>query len=146
MTLLATLCRIRQRLLNGKSLHRGRQDSDRFKTVQIHLRRALELFSDRNNPDYRNSIKEFISAIESFCIIFTGNSKATLEQALKEIEKNHELHPALKNSFSSLYGYTSDSNGIRHSLLDESTLSQEDAKFILVACSAFVNYLSLKTS
>lgn len=122
------------------------QDSSKFKSVQTHLRRALELFSDRKNPDYRNSIKESISAIESFCCIVTGNPKATLGQALKEIEKNHELHSALKNSFSSLYGYTSDSNGIRHSLLDESTLKQEDAKFMLVACSAFVNYLLIKTS
>jgi len=117
-----------------------------YKPVQIHLRRALELLSDRNNPDYRNSIKESISAIESFSSIVTKKPKATLGQALKELEKNHEMHSALKNSFSSLYGYTSDENGIRHSLLEESTLKQEDAKFMLVACSAFVNYLLVKTN
>jgi len=128
------------------SIEEALQDSSKFKAVQTHLRRALELFSDRKNPDYRNSIKESISAIESFCCIVTGNPQATLGQALKEIEKNHDLHSALKNSFASLYGYTSDSNGIRHSLLDESTLKQEDAKFMLVACSAFVNYLLVKTS
>lgn len=122
------------------------QDTSKYKPVQTHLRRALELFSDRKNPDYRNSIKESISAIESFSSIITNNPKATLGQALKEIEKDHELHSALKSSFSSLYGYTSDANGIRHSLLDESTLKQEDAKFMLVACSAFVNYLLVKTN
>jgi len=121
-------------------------DNSNYKPVQIHLRRALELFSDRKNPDYRNSIKESISSIESFSSILTNNPKATLGQALKEIEKKHELHSALKNSFSSLYGYTSDENGIRHSLLEESTLKQEDAKFMLVACSAFVNYLLVKTN
>jgi hypothetical protein len=128
------------------SIEEALQDSSKFKAVQTHLLRSLELFSDRNNPDYRNSIKESISAIESFSCIVTGNPKATLGQSLKEIEKNHKLHSALKNSFSSLYGYTSDSNGIRHSLLDESTLKQEDAKFMLVACSAFVNYLLVKSS
>lgn len=122
------------------------QDTSKYNPVHTHLRRALELFSDRKNPDFRNSIKESISAIESFSNIITNNPKATLGLALKEIEKNHELHSALKSSFSSLYGYTSDANGIRHSLLDESTLKQEDAKFMLVACSAFINYLLVKTN
>ncbi len=128
------------------SIEEALQDTSKFKPVQTHLRRALELLADRKNPDYRNSIKESISAIESFSCIVTENPKATLGQALKKVEKNHELHSALKNSFTSLYGYTSDGDGIRHSLLDESTLKQEDAKFMLVACSAFVNYLLVKTS
>lgn len=67
----------------------------KFKPVQAHLRRALELFADRENPDYRNSIKESISAIESFSCIITQNPKSTLAQALKEVEKNHDLHSAL---------------------------------------------------
>jgi hypothetical protein len=33
--------------------------------VRTHLRRALELMSDRKTPDYRNSIKESISSVES---------------------------------------------------------------------------------
>ncbi|MDX3914818.1 MULTISPECIES: AbiJ-NTD4 domain-containing protein [Olivibacter] len=128
------------------SIEEAAQQTSKYKPVQTHLRRALELLSDRKSPDYRNSIKESISAIESFCCIATNNPKATLGQALKEAEKRHEIHPALKNSFSSLYGYTSDGGGIRHSLLSESSLKQEDAKFMLVACSAFVNYLLVKTS
>lgn len=119
---------------------------DRFKPVKEHLRRALELFSDRKNPDYRNSIKESISAIESMSSIITRNPKSTLGQALKEIEKSNELHPALKSAFSNLYGYTSDADGIRHKLLDEDSIKQEDAKFMLVSCSAFINYLIQKES
>lgn len=119
---------------------------DKYKTVKTHLTRALELFSDRKSPDYRNSIKESISAVESYCAILTNDPKATLGQALKKIEKEHTLHPALKNSFSSLYGYTSDAEGIRHALLEESNLEQEDAKFMLISCSAFINYLKQKDS
>jgi len=53
---------------------------------------------------------------------------------------------SLKRAFDSLYGYTSSAEGIRHALLDDkSTLSFEDAKFMLVSCSAFVNYLISKT-
>ena len=117
-----------------------------LKGVHIHLKSALDKLSDRKNPDYRNSIKESISAIEAICKLIVKNKKAKLGQALKEIEKKAEIHPALKSAFSSLYGYTSDAEGIRHALLEQPNLSQEDAKFMLVSCSAFINYLFVKAS
>ncbi len=114
---------------------------DPFKPVGIHIKTALGLFSDRKSPDYRNSIKESISAVESACKIVTDDTKATLGKALENVSG---LHGALKKSFEALYGYTSDAEGIRHALLDEPSLDFEDAKFMLVSCSAFVNYLISK--
>jgi len=109
------------------------------------LRTSIEYFSNRENPDYRNTIKEAISAVEALCVIITGDKKAKLGQALSNIEKKFKIHGALKNAFSSLYGYSSDSGGIRHSLLeDDISVSFEDAKFMLVSCSAFINYLKVK--
>lgn len=113
----------------------------RFEGVNAHLKRALELLSDRKSPDYRNSIKESISAVESIAKIISDNPKATLGDALKILEKNNKLHPALKNGFSSLYGYTSDENGVRHSMLEEPNLTIADAKYFLLSCTSFVNYL-----
>ena len=115
-----------------------------LKSVNTHLRRALDLVADRKSPDYRNSIKESISAVESICNLITKEKNATLGHALKKIEDKVSLHPALKSAFSSLYGYTSDAEGIRHALLDEPNVSFEDAKFMLVLCFAFVNYLIIK--
>lgn len=109
--------------------------------VTDHLNRALALLADRETPDYRNSIKEAMSGVEALCRLITGNAKATLGQALAVVESKVGLHAALKKTFESLYGYTSDAEGIRHALLDEPTLDQEDARFMLVACSTFVNYL-----
>ena len=40
-----------------------------------------------------------------------------------------------------MYGWTSDAEGIRHGLQDEPDLGFEDAKYMLVACSGFINYL-----
>jgi AbiJ-like protein len=115
--------------------------SDSYGGTKKHLETALSLMSDRSKPDYRNSIKESISAVESLAKILSGNDKATLGEALKVIEKNGNLHQALKSAFSSLYGYTNDAEGIRHALLEESTLKKADARFMLVSCSNFVNYL-----
>jgi len=117
-----------------------------LKAVNIHLKRALDLLADRKSPDYRNSVKESISAVEAVCNLITKEKKATLGQALKKIDDKVSLHPALKSAFSSLYGYTSNAEGIRHALLNEPNLSFEDAKFMLVLCSAFVNYLISKAS
>jgi len=95
-------------------------------------------------PNYRNPIKESISAVESLCNLITGR-KDTLGDALKKLEAKVVIHPALKKGFSSIYGYTSDADGIRHGLLEETNLDFEDAKFMLVSCSAFVNYLIAKS-
>ncbi len=106
--------------------------------VRAHIQAALAMLSDRKSPDYRNSIKEAISAVEATCRLVTGMKNATLGDALKKVP---DLHPALQKGFLALYGFTSDASGIRHSLLDESNLTYVDAKFMLAACASFVSYL-----
>lgn len=113
----------------------------RFAGVSAHIDRALELYANRENHDYRNSIKESISAVESMARLASGNEKATLGDALKAIEKSGQLHPALKEGFLKLYGYTSDEQGIRHAMLEVPNLTAADARYFLVSCSSFVNYL-----
>lgn len=74
------------------------------------------------------------------CQILTKNSKATLGDALKSLKD--KIHPAMKGAFEKLYGYTSDANGIRHANgLGEGDSTFEEAKYMLISCSAFVNYL-----
>lgn len=128
-----------------QSIETALENTNQFSGVQQHLNQALKLMSDRQSPDYRNSIKESISAVESICKIVTDDEKTTLGKALKIIEDKLGLHPALKASLSQLYGYTSDADGIRHAMLEESNLSYIDAKFMLVACTNFINYLIEKT-
>ncbi|MCX7022008.1 MAG: hypothetical protein NTW26_07020 [bacterium] len=116
-------------------------NTDSLTGINTHIQSALGFLSDRNNPDFRNSIKESISAVEALAQQLTSNPKATLGSALKVIEKSKQIHPALKASLSSLYGYTSDEGGIRHAMLEDPNLTFNDAKFMLVACTAFINYL-----
>jgi len=115
-----------------------------FPGVNKHLKRALELMNDRKSPDYRNSIKESISAVESMANYITKKSDSTLGSALKTIERTHEIHPALEQGFLKIYGYTSDEGGIRHSMMDEPELHYDDSKFFLISCTAFINYLKSK--
>ena len=114
-----------------------------FDGCRKQIQKAVAFLSDRQNPDYKNCIKESISAVESACQVIVGDEKATLGDALKKLEDNGVLiHPALKQGFLKLYGYTSDQGGIRHAEgMFESNVTFEEAKFMLVSCSAFINYL-----
>jgi hypothetical protein len=104
------------------------------------MRSAISLFSKKPEPDYRNFIKEAVSAVESVARVVTGNPKATLGDALKRINDKMTIHPALRDAMNKLYGYTSDEGGIRHAMLEESNIDEAEAKFMIVACSAFVNF------
>ena len=117
------------------------------RNVKMHLNRALELYAQRPNGDYRNSIKESISAVEAFCREKTGEN--TLGKALNKLEKNGIVFPdVLKTAFEKLYAYTNQPDaGIRHALMDDTgvyTPKAEEAIFMLVSCSAFINYLNKK--
>lgn len=114
-----------------------------YTDVRQHIDKALRFLSDRDAPDYANSIKESISAVERMCSIILGKA-TTLGDALKHLEDSGvKIHPALKRAFSQLYGYTSDASGIRHSgELGGKDSTFEEAKFMLVSCCAFINYLT----
>ncbi len=115
-----------------------------FESVNQHMQKALNFYSDIKGPDYENSIKESISAVEAMCCIITGMSGAnsSLGKTIKKLKENGiHIHSSMENAFSSLYGYTSDEDGIRHGGIDFKNAPAEDAKYMLISCSAFVNYL-----
>lgn len=117
--------------------------------VRVHLQSALNLLAKKPTGDYRNSIKESISAVEAVCREMTG--KNTLGDALNELEKaGIEIPKVLKLGFEKLYGYTNNKEtGIRHALMDNEGSyipSSAEAIFMIVSCSSFINYLYSKNA
>lgn len=114
--------------------------------VKIHLQTALKhLSASQGEPDYRNSIKESISAVECYCRVVTGAN--SLGAALSNIEDNGvTINATLKKAMEKLYGYTNNKDtGIRHALLDDANPpTSAEAIYMLVTCSAFINYLTNK--
>lgn len=109
--------------------------------VNIHLYNALEKFSDRNSPDFRNSIKESISAIETACRIITNES--TLGSALTKLEsKGIKINNQLKDGLVKIYAYTNSKNsGIRHGYIEKIEKPDfHDAKFMLIFSSSLINF------
>lgn len=116
--------------------------TDKYETVAKHLSESLNLLSKNDSSDYRNSFKESISATESMIKITMDDSKSTLGKLLKDFANKYEIHPALAEAYKLLYGFTNDAGGVRHSLKEgDVTIDRDFAKFMLVSCSAFINYL-----
>ncbi|GAB3584606.1 hypothetical protein GCM10027406_31300 [Leifsonia lichenia] len=115
-------------------------DADSIKGARHSLDRAVELLADRQTPDYPNSIKESISAVEAVVKKVTGEGQ--LGAGLKKLEAaGLIIHPALKEAWLKMYGWTSSANGIRHAGIEAADADQAIAKYMLVTCSAFVSYL-----
>lgn len=114
--------------------------------AHAHVAAALGFLGQKPNPDYRNSIKEAISAVESTVNLVTGSGGNGVAGAVEELAKHTPIHPALKSALKQLYGYTSDADGVRHAIMDEPTVGFDEAKFMLVTCSAFVNFLASKAN
>lgn len=108
--------------------------------ITEHLNSSLALLSKKPTPDYRNSIKESISMVEVICRMIEP-SENTLGKALNRLDRNQKINSTLKSGFEKLYAYTNDKNGIRHAVMEEAEIDLEDARFFLVSCSAFTNYL-----
>ena len=115
-----------------------------FDLASMHIQKALQLLSHRESPDYPNSINESISAVEAACRVVSGQPKATLGNALDKIG-DESAHPALRAAFDKLFGWTSDASGIRHAMTGDTSVAFAEAQFMLVACSAFTNYLAGKS-
>ena len=123
-TVIDALRTLRQAGLNGSAAH---------------LRKASERI---NAGDWAGSVRESIHSVESVARQLDPGA-ATLGPALSSVEKRGALHPALKEAFSKLYGYTSDEQGVRHALLDrpDANVGIDEAVFMLGACASFASYL-----
>lgn len=95
--------------------------------------------------DWAGSIRESIHAVESMARRL-ARGKDDLAAALATLERQGHLHGSLKSAFKSLYGYTSNEEGVRHSLVfnEEAKVDETDALFMLGACASFVSYLAAR--
>ena len=116
---------------------------DRFAGARVHLEKALDHFRKSPEPDYANTVKEAVSAVESAAQVVIGSEKDTLGKALRQLKDRILIHPSLADGWVKLYGYASDEGGIRHASSDGNIkVDFALAKYMLVTCSAFVNYLA----
>ncbi len=110
-----------------------------FDGARSHLRAAAEALNEGN---YAGSVRESIHAVESVARRLNADASTALKSALDALDERIKMHPALKEGFLNIYGYTCDEEGIRHALLEgDADVDVVDATFMLGACASFVTYL-----
>lgn len=115
--------------------------ADRSAGVHQHLTAAMTLLRSAE-PDYRNSIKESVSAVEAAARLVADDSTLVLGRALVELERRGVLrHPAFRSGWSSLFAWAGDAGGIRHGAPEPAEVGLPEALCMLASSSAFVSYL-----
>jgi hypothetical protein len=104
--------------LKASSLSGGRE----------HLKSASAELSAGNFAD---SVRESIHAVE--LVVRVLEPSGDFSKALAKLEAKARIHGALVSGFKSIYGFSSDEQGIRHALLDKGApaVDEVDALFIL---------------
>ena len=111
----------------------------KYEKVNIHIMKALELLSDRDNPDYHNSIKESYIAIETLGNI---NGDGHIRDNLRKIIKSNNISNQLYKSIDHFIDFVNTEPGVRHDNNNEShEITFDEAKFCLVIASGIINYL-----
>jgi hypothetical protein len=119
----------------------GATSTVRLAGAHAHLRNAAQRLT---SGAFADSVRESIHAVEATARLIEPTDK--LSDALTRLETSAGLHGAMKRGFTSLYGYASDEQGVRHPLLEagDANVDEADALFMLGACAAFVTYLIAK--
>lgn len=122
--------------------------SNAEESIQSHMKQALALYAQKPEADYKNSIKESISAVEALFRIKTGEN--TFGSSYAKIKKSITIHPRIQEAIQKVYDYTNQPDtGIRHSKVEGDETMVPDAsecQFMIIICSAIINYIQEKYS
>jgi len=117
-----------------------------LKETNCHLSEALKMISDKKFPDYINSISESVAAVESLCSEISGKINVPFSDALYDVKTKIAMHSPVDQVYNKLCECVGNIDSIKEGLNTESNIDQEDAIFVLITCSAFVNYLIAKAN
>ena len=91
-------------------------------------------------PDYENSIKESINAVESSLMVLLNEPNGTLGRIIKRAG----LDPDIERLVSQAYGYASNRAFVRHGGTTSSTLTGLEAEFFLEFAATCIVYITSK--
>lgn len=114
--------------------------------VSKHLNEALRLYADRQEPDYRLSVKESLTAVEGMVSVLCGKptALASLEKIPNQFDFNLFQSVLVTSSLRMLKEISISINSMESTLHDK--VESEDALIVLVTSSTMINFLKGKLS
>lgn len=92
------------------------------------------------HPDFENSVKESISAVESTLKVLLDQPSSTLGKLLKDAGLDSDVERLISQA----YGYTSNRDFVRHGGTKPSTLTKAEADFFLDFAASSIVYISAR--
>jgi hypothetical protein len=111
-----------------------------FAPVHQHLKKALDFYSNRHKPDYANSVRESVTALESLVKLITGTDTVDMNKVKQLLNLDDAK---LASSIVSLWGYSNEKPGVRHARGDgdEKSPTASEALLVLSTSATLISYL-----
>lgn len=117
----------------------------RLQSARMHYSKALNFFRDRRQPDYANTVKEAVCAVESAGKDLFPQAKAStlgeLINWLKNKKNNIAIPSALTNTFTSVYALRNSAEGVAHGSANGGEITAAIAEYILSLSASTIIYL-----
>jgi hypothetical protein len=114
--------------------------SPRYAAVLGHWRKA-QAFLTPHALDLPNAVKEAVSSVEALGQIVTASSGATLGDCVKLLRRAGLVSPPLLKGMEELWGFASESPGVRHGSPKDPTLARAEADYVLDQAQAALKLL-----
>lgn len=109
-----------------------------------HYQKALKFFQDVQDPDYPNSVKESVSALESAIKVLFGNkNEKDIIKILKKFVGTEEkkIPPTLINSIDKIYSFRGAASDVAHGGATGGIVTPEIAELFISLASAYICYI-----
>lgn len=105
----------------------------RYSGPYEHWKKSIRFATDAER-DLPNALKEAVCAVEGLARVITGEHKKTLGNILKILKHDHSLPSPIVKSLEGVWGYASDSPGVRHGGSTRPHLDEADVRFAIGTC------------
>ena len=138
--ILFDLKRIQRHVLSSKNWGKANEVlTDKLSPIRAQWLKAKN-FIYSTTPDFENSIKESINAIESCLKVLLNNPSETLGKIIKQAN----LDTDIERLISQAYGCTSNKPFVRHGGTEASSLTKAEAEFFLEFAAISIVYITQK--
>lgn len=114
----------------------------RLADARDHYNKALKFFRDRTKPDFQNSVKEAVCAVEAAGKALFPNSKAkTLGDLVKDLGNKNQMPQALLKTLEGIYAYRNSGDGVSHGGANGGAATEAVTEYVLSVCASQIIFL-----
>lgn len=115
----------------------------RLASARRHYDKAMNFFRSPSKPDYENSVKEAVCAVEAAGkVLFPTSKSSTLGELAKWLANTTEVSvpKALAQTVTAIYAYRCGGNEVGHGGADGGVATAEVAEYVLAVCASQIIY------